>query len=586
MMESSWRYKILAAIFGLMGVAIVIQTIRLQIIPEGQAVRQEGDDRFQGVWLELDSPRGQIFDRGGYLLAGNKIVYEVGIELQYVRDAGSIAQVLNTVLEMNYAEALGRASLPYDEKDSVYAVVERGVSAEKAAILQSFIDKWAEDFRNGDVGDGSLAGLVLFPYLHRTYPERDLASSVVGFVNLEKKGYFGIEEHYDRTLIGAAKEVWIPFNPNNVTEMPDIPSGVSLVLTIDREIQLMVEQLLDEAVEQYEAKSATIIVMNPENGEIYAMASTPRIDLNEFWTFPEIYPEDTPFNRAVSQSFEPGSAFKVFTMSAALDSGTVTPETIFFDTGSIEVGGITIANWNGDAWGEQDMIGCLQHSLNVCLAWVGTELGADKFYEYMDAFGFGHFTNIDLAWEATGRLKEPGDGDWYPADLGTNTFGQGISVTPIQMVAAASAIANDGKMVVPHVVLITIDENYQYQTHTQTAGQPITTETARTLNEMLAISLEEEASRALVPGYRLAGKTGTAEIPQGDEGYTKEITNASFIGWGPVDDPKFIVYVWIEEPTPIWGSLTAAPVFSKVVERLVVLLNIPPDVVRNQLNGQ
>jgi cell division protein FtsI/penicillin-binding protein 2 len=587
--ESKWRFNVLAVVFGFMGVIIFFQTIRLQIIPAGKAIRQEGDDRFQGVLLDIDAPRGQIYDRTGHLLAGNKIVYEVGIELEYVENTASIAQVLNAVLGMDYHEAFQIASIPYNEKGAIYAVVERRVPAEKAALILSYIEQWVEDKENDVETGGNLDGLVIFPYLHRNYPEGDLASPVLGFVafdaeGYEEVGYYGVEEEYNNSLAGAKQKVWVPFNPNYVTETRDAPNGVSLVLTLDRDIQMMVEDMVDKAVEDYEAVSATIIVMNPENGEIYAMSSTPHLDLNEYWKLNEVYPPEIPFNRSVSQAFEPGSVFKIFTMGAALDSGKVTPKTKFFDTGSINVGGIIINNWNNDAWGEQDMIGCLRHSLNVCLAWVGTELGADLFYQYMNAFGFGYITGIDLAWEENGRLKEPGDKDWYPSDLGTNTFGQGISVTPIQLLMAASAIANDGKMMVPHVVRSIIDGRTQYNIHPQVAGQPISAETARVLTEMLAISLEKEASGALVRGYRLAGKTGTAQIPMGEAGYTKDRTNASFIGWGPADDSKFLVYVWLEEPLPIWGSLTAAPIFSEVVERLVVLLNIPPDNVRALLS--
>jgi cell division protein FtsI/penicillin-binding protein 2 len=568
-------------------VIIFFQTIRLQIIPAGKAIRQEGDDRFQGVLLDIDAPRGQIYDRTGHLLAGNEIIYEVGIELEYVEDASAIAQVLNAVLGMDYYEALDIANIPFDEKEAIYAVVERRVPAEKAALLVSFIEQWVEKKESG-VKDGNLDGLVIFPYLHRNYPEGDLASSVIGFVAFDEEGYeeigyYGIEEEYDDALAGAKQKVWVPFNPNYVTETRHVPNGVSLVLTLDRDIQMMVEDMVDKAIEDYQALSATIIVMNPENGEIYAMSSTPHLDLNEFWKLGEVYPPEIPFNRGVSQAFEPGSVFKIFTMAAALNADKVTPETKFNDTGSINVGGIIIKNWNEDAWWEQDMIGCLRHSLNVCLAWVGTELDADLFYQYMNAFGFGYKTGIDLAWEANGRLKEPGDRDWYPSDLGTNTFGQGISVTPIQLIMGASAIANDGKMMVPHVVRSIIDGNTQYNIHPQVAGQPVSAETAHVLTDMLAISLEKEASSATVSGYRLAGKTGTAQISMGKAGYTKERTHASFIGWGPADDPKFMVYVWIEEPYPIWGSETAAPIFGEVVERLVVLLNIPPDNIRVML---
>jgi cell division protein FtsI/penicillin-binding protein 2 len=282
-------------------------------------------------------------------------------------------------------------------------------------------------------------------------------------------------------------------------------------------------------------------------------------------------------------AYEPGSVLKVLTMAAAIDSGTVRPDTTFVDTGSIEVGGITIRNWNRDAWGQQDMIGCLQHSLNVCLAWVSTQMGIQNFYGYMERFGIGHPTGIDLAGEAVGRLKVPGDTDWYPVDLGTNAFGQGITVTPLQMLMAVSSIPNGGHMVTPHVLYSMLRDGHQYNVPSQYAGSPINADTARTLNEMLAISLEQESSQALVPGYRLAGKTGTAQIPT-EYGYDASHTNVSFIGWGPVDDPQFMVYVWLSRPSAsIWSSETAAPLFSKVAEQAVIALDIPPDVVRSQL---
>jgi cell division protein FtsI/penicillin-binding protein 2 len=225
----------------------------------------------------------------------------------------------------------------------------------------------------------------------------------------------------------------------------------------------------------------------------------------------------------------------------------------------------------------------MQHSLNVCLAWVATELGANKFYQYMQDFGVGHLTGVDMAGENPGRLKLPGDEDWYEADLGTNSFGQGVAVTPVQMLMAVSALANEGQMAYPRIVLSIIDDGKQYNTSPRISGAPISSKTAQKLTDMLATSLQVESSAALVDGYTVAGKTGTAEIPT-PFGYTSNQTNASFVGWGPVDDPRFVVYVWLEKPTTSpWGSVVAAPVFRQVVERLVVLMNIPNNEMKAQL---
>jgi len=267
-------------------------------------------------------------------------------------------------------------------------------------------------------------------------------------------------------------------------------------------------------------------------------------------------------------------------MAAGLDSGVVKPETIFNDTGSLYVGGATIYNWNMGGWGEVDMTGCMQHSLNVCLAWLGMQLGPDRFYSYLKSFGFDRNTGIDLGGESHWPLKLPGDGLWYEVDLATNSFGQGISVTPIQMVTAIGAIANDGKMMAPHVVKAMVIDGKQYNIDPVVVGTPVSAETAHTLTSMLVNSLENEASNALVEGYSVAGKTGTGEIAT-PLGYTNSSTNTSFVGWGPAEDPKFLVYIWLEKPEiSIWGSEVAAPVFSDLVKDLVVLMNIPPDNVR------
>jgi cell division protein FtsI/penicillin-binding protein 2 len=270
-------------------------------------------------------------------------------------------------------------------------------------------------------------------------------------------------------------------------------------------------------------------------------------------------------------------------MAGALDAGIITPETPFLDTGEFEIGGSIIRNWDGNAWGEQNMIGCMQHSLNVCLSWIAKQMGPKIFYEYMARFGIGSRTGIDLASEAVFPLRTPGDDQWYDVDLATHSFGQGLAVTPIELATAVSAAANEGLMMAPHVLKAMVTNGHQYDTTPQIIGNPITAETAKTLTDMLAISLEEESSNALINGYRVAGKTGTAEIPT-PYGYALWQTNASFVGWGPTDDPKFLVYVWLEKPkTSIWGSVVAAPVFRDAVEQLVVLMNIPPDDIRAKL---
>jgi len=567
------RSLILVAFLAVAGFAVIVQMIRIQYSDQAQLFILQGD-RYSGEFQMVYPERGEIYDRNGHLLAGNRTVYEVGVSLNEMKDPQALAYTLGTYLGLAYEEVYDQ--LVNSPETWEYVVVQDYVGAETVTSLQELVKQL------NDAGDPRLRGLSFKPHFQRSYPENELASNVLGFVTRDGRGYFGIEEKYNDLLAGNPVQVWVPSDPNKAMEIPRVSNGTTLVLTINRDLQAKVESILDESLVEYGAENGTIIVMDPHNGEILAMASTPRMDLNNYSNYFSLYDNGSQYNRSIGMAYEPGSVLKVLTMAAALDTGTVRPETTFVDTGSIEVGGITIRNWNRDAWGQQNMVGCLQHSLNVCLAWISTQMGMQNFYGYMDHFGLGHPTGIDLSGEAMGRLKVPGDTDWYPVDLGTNAFGQGITVTPLQMLMSVSSIANGGRMVTPHVLYSMLRDGHQYNVPSQYAGSPITAETAQTLTQMLSISLEQESSQALLPGYRLAGKTGTAQIPT-EYGYDATHTNVSFIGWGPVDDPRFMVYVWLSKPSAsIWSSETAAPVFSEVAEQTVILLNIPPDVVRSQ----
>ncbi len=571
-------------LFSVVGIAIIGQLLRINISSVTRTF-SENANRVYEYRREIIYPeRGYIYDRWGHLLAGNQEVYEVGVDLNSVTNPESIASVLEEVLDLDYGDILQETKKEYEQGVSEYIVLANFVKPEDIARLEEIRDSYWE-IPSSEIKKGerrpSLNGLTWQPHLQRTYPENDVGGNIVGFYAfrdmVKGKPYFGIEEKYDNILSGSTIEVLVPNNPNLIEELPTAPPGASLVLTIDREIQSNVESIIDRAVKQNGAVSGTAIVIDPETGEILAMATTPRLNLNEYWKLTEQFDESTPFNRAVGASFEPGSVFKVLTMATALDTGKVTPNTPFLDTGTITIGGISIFNWDRAAWGPQTMLGCMQHSLNVCLTWVAMQIGNQDFYTYLQNFGIGKKTNIDLAGEVTWPLSIPGDENWWEANLGTNSFGQGVSVTPIQFITAISAIANDGVMMAPHVLKSVIDNDRQYDYTPQIIGNPVSKETSRTLTDMLAVSLEEEASNALVPNYRVAGKTGTAEIA-GPYGYTTNQTNASFVGWGPVADPKFVVFVWLEKPSSSpWGSIVASPVFSEIVQNLVTYMDIPPD---------
>ncbi len=565
------RLKVMLGFFAVLTGLIIIRLVSLQF---GSDVLYF-ENQYQlatGYLVTVTPPRGRIFDRSGELLATNDVKYALGLSPDFITDPEGLAKILSALLSRPYEEVYA-LTLKKPEGDIKYVLIQRPVSAEIGEKLLAM----QRDPLGPDLG-----GLIVEPMQTRVYPGGTLASHVLGFVGLDNKGYYGIEEFYNDILAGHPVVGFKPVVPFDVALNPTPDQGADLYLTIDREIQYLAEQSLAKAVELYGAEGGEIIIMEPKTGRILALAVNPAFDPNNYLDDPNALKP----NPAVSAQFEPGSTFKVLTMAAALQSGAVTPETTYQDVGYIEIGGVIIRNWDRAAWGTQDMVGILQHSLNVGTAWVSTEMGPKAFYDYMSAFGIGQVTNVDLSGEAAGHLKHPGDSDWYESDLGTNAFGQGIATTPIQLLAAMSAVANGGAVMQPHLLERVVDGDRVHTTQPQVLGRPISADVAATLSSMLAVSVEREADGALLPGYSIAGKTGTAQIPI-PGGYDGEKTIASFVGWGPVDDPRFIVLVKLDKPSAsVWGSDTAAPTFGEMVKRLVVLMNIPPDDVRHQMAAQ
>lgn len=587
------RFKGFALLLSVLAVLVLLQMVRIQNSVAAQDLTvQIGKERNYDI-RTIQPERGSIYDRWGHLLAGSRQVYDIGVARDQVNDAETISNVLASLLDMNSLEIQTKLTTAPIEETGEYVTIATNISADVITKLSEIIKKYEDAPAQKDGSHPNLTGVHYLGHLLRTYPENDLASNVLGYFPFlytvdengrEAIGEGGVEEKYDELLRGTPVKLAIPLDPKEIETIPTVPPGDSLVLTIDREIQDMVERLLDEHVENSGSDSGTAIVMDPETGEILAMASTPRLNLNEYFDAANIFQGNTPYNRAISQTYEPGSVFKVLTMAAALDAGVVTPETTFIDTGAIDINGVYFYNWDRNAYGEVNMTECMQHSLNVCLTWIAKErLKPTLFYQYVQAFGIGHRTNIDLADEQIFPLSLPGDENWNMVNLGTNSFGQGISATPIQMITAISSVANDGNMMAPHIVKAVIKDGEVQEVRPMVIGTPITSDTAHTLTEMLAVSLEEESSSALVEGYRVSGKTGTGEVPT-ENGYSLNATNASFVGWGPSDDPKFIVYVWLEKPeSSPWGSVVASPLFSDIVKELVVMMNLPPDEIRKQI---
>lgn len=596
MQREKIRFYFVGIAIILFSITIIFRLVQIQTDPVFQEISEKVGNQATYKPKDFEAVRGNIYDRWGNLLAGNHEVYEIGVNLNQISEGNKneIINFLSSLTGLNRDYVKTRVEIPYQpeplkENYSVFSTIYRNAT-----------EKMVEEISIAQDTNRALYPITWNGRLERTYPDHRLGANILGFYS--SGGFFGVEGFYDNILSTVETSTFISMNPYDVMEIPEIPHGASVILTIDREIQARMEEILDRSVDSSGSSSGTIIVMDPETGEILAMATTPRANLNQ--TSEQILAEyptqnvdgyniQTPFNRAIMQTYEPGSVFKVFTLAAALDSGAVTPETEFLDTGVVNIGGMTIYNWDYGAWGYQNMTGCMQHSLNVCLVWMAQQTTTKTFYDYLSAFNIDRKTNIDMDGEASYPFLSPSNPTpfgsdpnaprWYEGMIGPHSFGQGVSVTPIRMISSIAALANDGRMMAPHIQKAVVQDGRIRYYNPKIVSTPIKPETAHTITEMLANSLENEASDALVEGYRLAGKTGTAEIPS-PQGYVAGQTNASFVGWGPVDDPKFIVYIWLEKPqSSIWSSVVVAPVFSEIVENLVILMDIPPDKIRMEM---
>jgi cell division protein FtsI/penicillin-binding protein 2 len=649
-MDRSLHRRVKVAQWGLLVplALILMQLSRFQVFPT--ADRRALDEAPYPLNQHIETPRGRILDSSGHLLAGNTSKYRIYVDscqyYLYMEKFGgliagsdpSLSDVLEAVARATGAgidvpavvsmlqDIDGQLQARYNQPLStctLIAGVHAASDGQELAVPLWLTEEQnrgleiAEGIRADDAGTFHPASDLLFnvrteAWFFRDYPEGGLASEVVGYSRQEGSGQgnsvdgviryyreigdWGVERFYNDILQGAREDVSWTVVPVEITSNLDrAQPPADLVLTIDREIQAEAEAALIEGIRDGEATRGSILVIRPKTGEILAMADYPAVDLAEPDDFLDIFrikgrlpmdPEGQVVSLNVAAPYEPGSTFKVLTMAAALDAGAVTPDNWFVDTGNIEIGGVVIHNWQKRGFGPQDMTGCLRHSINTCLAWVATQLGPGPFYEYMDRFRIGRLTGVDLAPEISGILRRPGDRSWTDSTLATNAFGQGVSATPLQMSVAVSAVANGGVMMTPHVVKqIILPDGRVHDVVPTPLGQPIRADTARTLSEMLAVSLEQEGSRALVDGYRVAGKTGTADIPP----YVTTKTVASFVGWGPVDDPQILIYIRIDEPTSDgdrqYGSITAAPVFGRLAPRVFALLGIPPDSIRLSLSN-
>lgn len=547
------------AVMSAAGMLLVGQLVRWQIIEHPRFVAL-AEAEHQNEWV-IPPRRGEIRDHTGHLLAADVIQYDISASPKIMSDPYATADRLYRLLGMSRDEVVKLLT-----GDSTWVPIAK---AAPQAVGETIIE-W------------DIVGLLAEPHAKRVYPEGDLAAHLLGFVNNNGNGFYGIEGYYDDILRGRAglqtgeRSPFGEIIPLGASRYVPPVSGATLYLTIDRGVQRLIERELEAAVAQYGAQGGSVVVLQPKTGAILGMASYPAYDPNNY----NASDDYLFFDPVVSQQYEPGSVFKIISMAAGLDAGVVGPMGTIYDGGSIEVGGRVIYNWDRQGHGTVDMTEVLAQSLNVGIAQVAVALGKDRFYTYLKRFGFGRLTEVDLSSEGPGTLKTPKEADWHESDLGTNSFGQGIAVTPLQIAAAVAAVANDGLLIKPYIVQKIVDSERELEVKPMVVRRAVSQETATTLTGMLVEALKRANSEALVPGYEVAGKTGTAEIPV-PGGYHPTLTLVSFAGYLPAANPQVLVLVIIDRPTTSrWGNTTAAPTFKRIAEQLVVILNIPPGEVR------
>ncbi|MBS4014451.1 MAG: penicillin-binding protein 2 [Bacteroidetes bacterium] len=562
------RIIIVGTIFFILWIIIVIRLAQLQIIEYGKY--KEASQKLRTIEKEETGERGQIFveelnkkisialSSYHYTLIAEPINIKESVEA-----AVKIAEILDIPIDEEN-ENFKNLLIKLSKKNSQYEIVRKDLS-------QSQVEK---------IKNLSLTGLYFEKEIKRFYPEGNCLSHLLGFYGYrgdQKVGRYGIEEFYENILSGkdgiikgerARTGALISTIESTVKESQD---GSDIVLTIDRTIQSKSCEILEESVNKFGAESGTIIIVNPKTGEVLSLCNFPGFDPNQYSLVKDF---NLFINSAISHYYEPGSVFKVITFAAAIDDGKIKPDDKFEDTGSIKISGHTIKNAAEKIYGKVTMREILEKSINTGVIFIARQIGSSGFLSWVKKFGFEEKTRIDLPTETVGDLR-----NLYQKNeiyLATASFGQGITVTPIQMLMSFAVIANQGKLMKPYIVKEIISQKNSYLSKPEEVRQVISPQTSEIIKDLMISAVENGwGKRAGVKGYLVAGKTGTAEVARSG-GYSSE-TIHSFIGFAPADNPRFVAIVKIDNPTLVnFSDQTAAPAFGQLADFILKYYQIPP----------
>ena len=553
------RIRLIGVIFTLGFALVAMRAFDLQVLQEKQW--DERAERQHQKVIPLTPQRGTIFDSNGEELAVSVDVDSVYAEPAKLENPSETAKALSKVLGLSKKTIKSKL-----KRNRNFVWLKRQISPKQSEKIKAM----------------KLDGVGMIKEHRRYYPNSSLAAHLIGFTGLDPKGLEGLELKYDKTILGRGGYLVTErdaLGRGMVDGSPIIQGatrGHDLYLTIDKNLQYIAERELAEGLRITEAKAGTVVMMEPNTGEILAMASFPEYN-------PNALSRHKPYqwrNRAVCDSFEPGSTFKIFLMAAALNEAVInTNQKIDCENGVFRVGGKDIHDHK--KYQKLTPAEIIKYSSNIGSAKIGKLLERKLFHSYLGEFGFGQPTGVDLPGEASGLLRPANK--WFEVDLAAISFGQGISATPIQLTVAAAAIANGGYLMEPYVVDRVVDSQRQVirKNRPRIVRKVVAQDVAQLVSRMMEMTTEDggTAIKARVQGYRVAGKTGTAQkVDPVTGGYSSDKRLASFVGFLPIENPKIVMLVAIDEPKKwVYGGLTAAPVFSKIASQAMQYYKIPPN---------
>ncbi len=566
-----FKVRLVYIFFSVLFLALIVRLFYWQVIKAKNLAKQARAQYQSGE--KISASRGNILARDATWLAARGEAWKVYAWVPEVVDVNYTADTLAPFFvgsdggKSVLAEEAGRIKSQLTRDDVSWVPLKSRVTGQVKESLEEM----------------ELPGIGFEPEETRVYPEASSAAHLLGFVGKddegEPTGYFGLEGYYDLPLSGKPgflerekDAVGVPIFTGTSLEISAI-GGVDLQTHIDKAVQSNLDKKLLEGIEKYGAKGGSAIVMDPKSGAIFGGASFPSYEPSEYFNYGDEFFKDVN----VSDSFEPGSIFKVLVMAAALDAGVVELDTkCDICGGPLKIDKYEIETWNRQYRADSTMTDVIVNSDNVGMAYVAQKLGADRLWDYLDKFGFGRETKVDLQGEIEGNLRRKGT--WNEVDLATAGFGQGIAVTPMQMVKAVGAIANGGYEITPQVVDKLVGLGWQEDIPPRTGPRILSDKAVSEIRVMMVAAAQHGESKWInIRGFKVAGKTGTAQIPIAGH-YDEEKTNASFVGFAPADNPKFVMLVTLREPqSSPWASETAAPLWYSIAQDLFLRFGIQPE---------